>query len=504
MDSVTGRRVSRRGFLAAAAGVAVVGYNAAAGRWVSTAEAATETAFQKVPPLTGSLVTDSGTRAANSTDAGHMSALTPRAVLFPGTAEDVRVMVAFCARNRIPVATNTGRNSVFGQTLTAGLAVNARSLATIHSISPEGADVDAGVLWYDLIGAAFEHGLTPPSITGYTQLGVAGTLSIGGLGAATTNREVAQAASVRKLQVVTGAGDLVECSPTRNSRLFKAMLAGQGQCGVIVRATVGLVPAPRFARMYRSAPYTDVAACLDDLRLLAQRGSSPGGFDFVASANNPGAPDPLPLGLLGCVFFDDPATVPPTSTLMRGCSPTARQAQYVDLPYLDYVYLVDRQVDGWRAGGGWDALVKPWFNALIPDSGMTRFARSVIPALTAEDLSPTTFLILSPFRTSGFTDDFPLFRAPSPASGPWGWLCGILTNSAEPAPDPGFASRMLERNRRWWEHAVALGGSRYVEDAVPFSKADWRTHFGPVFPQFAAWKREFDPYGIMTPGAGIF
>lgn len=506
MDSSIGRGVSRRRFLTtAAAGAAVVGYSVATGQWVTAAEAATTESYSAVPHLQGTLVMDDATRAANSTDAGNMSRRFPRAVLFPGSATDIQAMIRYCGRNRIPVATNTGRNSVFGQTLiSGGLIINAKSLNTIHSISPAGAVVDAGVLWYDLIGAAFQHGLTPAAITGYTRLGVSGTLSIGGLNAATSNLRVPQAATVQKLQVVTGAGDLVECSRTRNSGLFKAMLAGQGQCGVITRVTVDLIPAPKFARVYRSAPYTSVADCVNDLRTLAVRSGQPGEFDFVASANMPGTATPLPLGLLSVVFFDDPASVPSTATLTRGCSSVTQEAQYVDMGYLDYIYLVDGQVDSWRATAGWDALVKPWFNALIPDNRVLEFAESVFPALTGEDVSPTTFVVFSPTLTSSFTDDFPLFRAPSTTGGKWSWLVGILTTSAAPGPDPDFAARILDRNHTWWKHAVSLGGTRYVEDAIPFAKEDWKTHYGPVFPQFAAWKRQFDPYNIMTPGAAIF
>ncbi|NUU25315.1 MAG: FAD-binding protein, partial [Streptomycetaceae bacterium] len=499
------RGVSRRRFLTAAASVAVVGYNVTAGRWVTTAEAATDTSYQPVPRLEGTLAWDDAIRAANSTDAGNMIQRVPRAVLFPASVNDVQVMVRYCRANSIPVATNTGRNSVLGQTLTrGGLVVDGRSLDTIHAISAEGADVDAGVLWYDLIAAAYQHGLTPPAITGYTKLGVAGTLSIGGLGVATSNLRVPQAGSVRKLQVVTGAGDLVECSPTQNSGLFKAMLAGHGQCGVITRVTVDLVPAPRYARVYRSAPYADVATCVNDLRTLAERAGQPDGFSFVASANLAGLDRPLPLALLGAVFYDDPATLPSAETLARGCSSTVQQAQSVDMGYLDYVFLVDQQVDAWRTTADWDSLVKPWFNGMIPDNRVLDFAGNLFPALTTEDVSATTFVIFCPILNSAFTDDFPLFRAPAPGSGKWSWLCGILTNSATPAPDSGYADRILDRNYRWWQQATALGGTRYVEDAVPFTKADWRTHYGSAYAQFAGWKRQYDPANIMTPGANIF
>jgi FAD/FMN-containing dehydrogenase len=63
---------------------------------------------------------------------------------------------------------------------------------------------------------------------------------------------------------------------------------------------------------------------------------------------------------------------------------------------------------------------------------------------------------------------------------------------------------MLARNYQLWKNASAIGGTRYLEDAVPFTKSDWQTHYGPVYPQFAAWKQRFDPYGILAPGPAIF
>jgi FAD/FMN-containing dehydrogenase len=476
--------------------MAVVGF--AAGGWVTAAEAAEAAEMRPVPSLDGELVMDSRTLAENSHDAGNMVTETPCAVLYPASVEDIQKMIRYCGQNGIEVATNTGKNSVLGQTLVnGGLIINGRSLNTIHSITPGGAVVDGGVLWMDLIKEAFDVGLTPAVITGYTQLGIAGTLSVGGLGAIASNRLVSQVDQVQQLQVVTGTGELVECSMTENTDLFLAMCAGQGQCGVITRATVNMIPAPQFARYYR-APYTDIPTFFSDIRTLVNRGGQPGGFDWVASVNNGGLADLVDLW--AAVFYDHDSPPPPASTLMRGCSRTAQAAVPVDLPYLDYVFQVDTVVDGWRSAQNWDSLVKPWFNVIVPDSGAEQYVQELFSTLTAQDVSPTTFVVVAPVLLSAFTR--PLYRVPS--SGTWGWICGILTNSALPAPDPAFAAAMQARNHRWWNKAVAIGGTRYVEDAIPFSPEDWQTHYGSAYSQFASWKQRFDPHGILAPQVGIF
>jgi FAD/FMN-containing dehydrogenase len=78
---------------------------------------------------------------------------------------------------------------------------------------------------------------------------VGGTLSVGGIGAMSF-REGAQVDHVVSLRAVTGNGTIVNCSRLRHRELFEMLLAGQGQVGVIVEATLRLVAAPTDVRLY--------------------------------------------------------------------------------------------------------------------------------------------------------------------------------------------------------------------------------------------------------------
>src|SRR4029079_3726490 len=105
----------------------------------------------------------------------------------------------------------------FGQSQTdAGLVIDMRQINQIHSISNNEADVDAGVIWRDLLLATLEAGRTPPVLTDYlAELTVGGTLSVGGIGGMSFRHGV-QIDNVNEITVVTGMGQVVTCSQGQN------------------------------------------------------------------------------------------------------------------------------------------------------------------------------------------------------------------------------------------------------------------------------------------------
>ncbi|PIM67841.1 oxidoreductase [Streptomyces sp. JV178] len=489
-------QLDRRRFLSRLGGgtvALVAGFDLVGRQWV--AEAADSASFAAVPSLDGTLTFDPDVLAANSRDQGNIFVRTPCAVLRPGSVKDIRKMLAYCSAHGIKTAPAGAHHAMYGQPLVSGgLVIEMESLRTIHSIGTDSADVDAGVLWKDLVEAAFRRGLRPASITSYLGTTVGGTLSMGGIGMMSAYRAGAQVDHARKLEMVTGDGRLLQCSGTQNTDLFEAALGGLGQCGVITRATVDLVPAKQLARTYRIG-YTDVAAFFQDVRILANRGE----FDSLGSIPQPGTAQPLTLW---ATVFHDAGDAPDASYLLRGLSPAAAGAAFEDYGFLDYILLVTTMYDSFAANLGWDAKVKPWLDLFLPDDAVEDFVSSVFPSLTPEDLGPTGFGLIFPMLRS--TYGRPLLRLPNASGGPWVWLVSVLTDSTGSGPDPDFASRMTDRNYRLYQRAAAVGGTRYPHGACPFTRADWQAHYGSMWPRLVAWKNRYDPKGILTPGPGIF
>src|SRR5260370_25548986 len=238
--------LSRRQFTrwAAIGASAVVGFDPGRRSWVTRAQAKTTT-FQDIPALDGELLLDEEPRRAVAVDLSNLHHKVPAAVLRPGSVQDVVKMVQYANRHSLKVATRGQAHSQYGQTQAeGGIVVDSRTLHAVQVIAPGSADVQAGALWADVATTTLPKGLTPRVVpTTCMALSVGGTLNVGGLGN-TSNRYGAIVDNVLELDVVTGDGRLMTCSSDRDSELFNMVLAGLGQCGVIVEARIPLIPAP--------------------------------------------------------------------------------------------------------------------------------------------------------------------------------------------------------------------------------------------------------------------
>ena len=483
--------VSRRQVLAAAAAGASIalGFDPFARRWVAAVGAAG--VFDRVPELEGELCTDPASLAAVASDNGNIIVDTPIAVLRPGSVDDIVKMVRFCRRRGIVVAARGQGHTCYGQSLAGGgLVIAMSSLSQIHSISARGADVDAGATWKSLLQASVPLGLTPPALTGYTNLSIAGTLSVGGVSA--TSRQGAQVDRVQALEVVTGEGERVWCSECDERGLFEAALAGLGQCGIITRALVDMVPAPQAARVFL-LQYSDNARFFRDFRELLRRGELDGLYNVWLPGESGGF-----VYQLNAIKYFDTGSPPDDDSLLRGIEPDALSA--ADSTYLDQVLAVDAQIDLLRSLGLYDGFQHPWFDVFLPDASVEGFVGDVLPTLAPEDVGPVGFLLLFALQRSQLKR--PFLRVPERTE--WVWLFDILTSASAPGPDPELMARLLERNRQLFEKARAAGGTRYPIGALDFSRADWRQHYGDVADRFQHLKEKFDPSGILTPGPGVF
>jgi FAD/FMN-containing dehydrogenase len=352
--------------------------------------------------------------------------------------------------------------------------------------------VDAGLTWKELVTTGVPLGATAPLLTGYINLSIGGTLSVGGVSAVI--RQGVQVDKVRELEVVTGRGKRVRCSLRRNRRLFEAVLAGLGQCGIITRVVMDMSPAPQNARTF-FLNYLDNAQFFSDFRTLLDRGEFDGVFML-------GAPDGAGgfVRQLNAIKYYDGDVPPDGDQLLRGLTLPPSAASLEDQPYLEQVLAVDVVIDFFKAVGLWDGVLHPWFDVWLPDSTVESYVGDVLAGLTPEDVGPTGFLLLFAQKTSELTR--PFFRVPRRDD--WAFLFDILTAAPAPGPDPAFEAAMLARNRRLFEEARRLGGTRYPIGSLEFSRLDWIRQYGRSWPAFKRAKRRYDPSKILSPGSGIF
>ncbi|HEV7653845.1 MAG TPA: FAD-binding protein [Mycobacteriales bacterium] len=482
--------LDRRRFLGTAlAGAAIVAFDPLRGGWVTAAEAAegAPAGAVSVPDLDGELTTDPAVLAAVADDFGHIVHRTPVAVLRPGSVRDVVALVRFADRHRIAVSMRGQGHSTDGQSqVHAGVVVDSTTLAQVHEIRSDRAVVDAGVTWLQLVTATLAHGLTPPVFTDYVELSVGGTISVGGIGG-TTQTYGMQVDTVLELEVVTGEGELVRCSPSRHRALFEAVLGSLGQLAIVVRATVRLIPAPAAARGYQLF-YTDLDTYLaDQRRLLAGRRFS--SLEGQATRN---AAD------TGWDFFVDAAayhdgTPPDDARITRGLRFDPARTVVTDYTYLEWVNRLKPTVDFLKSIGAW-TLPHPWIDVFLPDSRTRAVVAATLDTLTLADTGQGPVL-LYPFRPGLVGPRF-VQRPREPVA----FLFSLLRTTVPPA-DP---LRQRADNRVLYDRARAVGGKRYPVGSVPLTPADWAASYGADYPALVAAKAEWDPRRVLSPGQGIF
>jgi len=481
-------RLGRRHFLVGvAAGTAVLAFDPRNHIWITAAHADHPDGIS-IPDLDGALVVDAASLAEAADDFGHIIQRTPVAVLRPGSVHDIRTLVQFANLHHIQVAMRGQGHSTFGQSQAeAGVVIDSRTLHTIHYVDANAAVVDAGVRWVDLLAATLHQGHTPPVLTDFLELSVGGVLQVGGIGGH-AHRVGFAVDNVHALQVVTGEGHLLTCSPTHQADLFHAILGSLGQFGLIVQAHVGLIPAPTQARVLQLF-YTDLEQYVADQNMvvLDER------FSYLE-----GQVVPVPSGgwmfILEAASYYTPPQEPDNTALLNGLRPDAGM-MIQELTYFDWQNRLAPVVDALRQSGAW-FFPHPWFNVFLPGSAVVSYVRDVFNDLTVADTGHGPILCY-PFRRSKLRRRF--VQTPDEEIC---YLFGILRTA--PPDDLPVVDAQVSANRVLFEQARALGGTHYPIGSLPFSPADWSQHFGVDWPHFLRLKARYDPCQVLTPGQGIF
>ncbi|MBW4456782.1 MAG: FAD-binding protein [Nostoc indistinguendum CM1-VF10] len=484
MGENTSRRSVLQGLITS---TIVIGFDLTTRSWVTSASATS--VFESLPSLDGVLYTDNATLTDASIDFGNIVHRQPIAVLKPGSIEDIVQVIQYARTRKLKVAPRGQGHSTYGQSqVEAGIVIDLSTLNKIHFIGTDRAIVDAGVVWSQLLQQTLATGLTPPVLTDYIELSVGGTLSVGGIGGA-THRYGVQVDNVLELKVVTGTGHLETCSPSYNRNLWLAVLAGLGQFGIIVQATVKLIPATTNTRVFQLY-YDDLATFTRDQRKVINDER----FNYVEGqlvSNNVGGW----RYLLEAASFYSPPSVPNNSLLLAGLNYTHGTEKIEDLTYFDFLNRLAPTIDFLKSIGVWSN-PHPWLNLFVPGSAVNSFVGEVAANLTLADtvLGP---ILLYPVKTKRF--GLPNFRVPNQKVV---FLFAILRTAVP--PDDSVITKMLNDNRRLFEQNRDLGGYQYPVNALSFSPHDWQQHFRPVWGNLVSAKRRYDPDNLLTPSQGIF
>lgn len=417
-------------------------------------------------------------REARAFDFGRMARRVPAAVATPRSVAEVVHLVLSASRAGAQLAVRGGGHSQGGQTLTdRGVVLDTTGLDRIQPAGPELVRAQGGARWGDVVDALTGAPRLPPVLVDVGEATVGGTLAAGGIGT-TSHRYGAQVEQVEQLEVVTGTGERVRCSPTRNAGLFDAVRSGQGQFGIITEAWIRLRPAGARFRQYE-LHYRDFERFAEDLWLLVETDR----FDHLRAELR--HRENL-IVLLAAIEYDEK---PDDDRILEA------------LGHDEFVYTRDTASVG-RAGmyPSWSFSwlhYHPWRDWMLP--------WEALPTLLAEPILDPDSMPRRPWGWVGLYPigkgeiEAPLFmRPPQDRLISYSVLTVLGEFQQEKATE--LARRLEDVDRR----LVGLGGKSYLSGGVGYGPEQWEQHYGGMLEQGIGWKREFDPDHVFHPAGMPF
>jgi cytokinin dehydrogenase len=445
--------------------------------------------------IAGQVLDEEAARADKSSDFGRMIRRIPGVVVRPASAQDVAAVIRYARANSVAVATRGEAHTQSGQaTVAGGILLDLTSLDRIHAIEPSGlfADCQAGVKWETLVRQSVPQGLVPPVLTNNLGVTVGGTLSVAGLGVASF-RHGAQGDNVTELEVVTGAGDIVVCSETKDREVFDAARSTLGQFAVITRARLKLRRCKPKTRTYFLL-YDDLGAIMRDAQAVIERDGvdyleatcvpCPQGFRSVGETREAFAAWFYPLHLT--VEFD-PQAPPDDARALQALTPY-RKTHVEDQSTLGFAARLEPLFAIWKRIGNW-AMAHPWTETIIPWGAAQPFISQILAALPPTALGGG-HVLLWPCR--GTVSRIPYFiYPPTPLVMGFGILPGV---------PPDLLPQARQRLNMVSDMSMAVGAKRYLSGFIEFDRPRWKQHFGPRWDEICRLKKTYDPSGILNPG----
>ncbi|CAN6586366.1 unnamed protein product [Malus baccata var. baccata] len=461
-------------------------------------------------------------------DFGNTYQFLPLAVLYPKSVSDisstVKLIFNMGSASELTVAARGHGHSLQGQAQAhRGVVIDMESLKgsqmQVHTGEQPYVDVSGGELWINILHETLKLGLAPKSWTDYLHLTVGGTLSYAGI-SGQAFRHGPQINNVYQLQVVTGKGEVITCSKSKNPDLFYGVLGGLGQFGIITQARISLEPAPKMVKWIRVL-YLDFSSFSKDQEYLI---ASENSFDYIEgfvilnrtgllnnwrSSFNPKDPmqasqfksDGKTLYCLEMAKYFNPDVTNVIDQIterlllkLHYIPSTLFMSEVSFVEFLDRVHLSELKL---RAKGLWE-VPHPWMNLLIPKNRIHEFADEVFGNVLTNNINGP--ILIYPVnktkwnnKTSLVTPDEDVF-----------YLVALLSSAVPSSKGTDGLEYILTQNKRILEYSARadLGIKQYLPHYR--TQGEWRAHFGPRWKAFARRKSSYDPLAILAPGQMMF
>ena len=413
-------------------------------------------------------------RQARSYDFGRMNTRVPGAVARPKSVEEVSTIVRGAARDGVQVAIRGGGHSQGGQTLTDdGLVLDTACLDRVEVLGGDLVRAQGGAPWGKVVDSLRGTRRLPRVLVDTAEVTVGGTLSAGGLGT-TSHRYGMQIGQIEQLEVVTGTGERVRCSRTRNGELFDAVRGGQGQFGVITEAWIRLRKSGERLRQYEIR-YRDYDRFASDFERIIDEGR----FDRLRAETRVHGEEIIMSA--GVEYDEDHDDGKALEGLVYDKIVSSRDTAQVGHAgmYLRWLFS-QKHYYPWRDWFmPWETLrtvlVQPWLD------------RDWVPP------SPASWIGIYPIKTEAI--DAPLFMHPN-GERMFSYHVLAVLNKYERANE--LAGRLKEMTGT----LVGLGGKSYLSGGVGYGRKEWREHYGEKLETGLRWKKEFDPKQVFR-GEGM-
>lgn len=425
---------------------------------------------------------------AYSSDYGQIAHKLPAVVVRPRHAADVQAVVRFAAREGFGVTGRGSGHSLHGQSVSEeAILLDLRSLARIREIQPEELwfDAEAGVLWQELIEATAPRGMVPPVVTGYPHVTLGGTVSTVGWGDSSF-RYGAQLDNCLSLEVVTGTGDLIICSPEVHPEVYFHCLGGLGQFGIITALRHRLRRSKPLLRTFL-LEYDDLATLLGDAEEIIAMGRADHIEGQISLEEGKSHNRHWRFAIALSIEVD--------------ASDALRKDAVLSGLHANRVGTYDRSLvshlNGTPTMSARPGVSHPWMHTFLPRSQALKhiqFCLDTMPValLGVKGSGGKVLLSFGLRRTTGM----PMLRVPDEESFVLFAISPVIESSMLPVTT-AYLSRVSDVG-------IRLGAKRHLATWVHFDRARWRLHFGDYWEMLNEVKRRCDPFGILGCGVIAF